>query len=194
MTDDPRIWRAKREQIDTCGNVHMILDTSGSMAHQVENLRRFGYATMKAIDSVEDVSVSVSTLPIDGEIKLLKLPLEHAECVGSRFDAIRTEGGTPLAPSIKAVHGLITTADVENRLLLIFTDGAPASPGEVQDTVEGLQQQGVACCGVILGEAHNCLEEMMPCERVDALSALPAAASRLVAEALRRKIALRRVS
>jgi hypothetical protein len=115
--------------------------------------------------------------------------------VAGRFAEIRTYGGTPMFESIEAVEGLLRSSEAGNRLLVIFTDGMPACPDSVEEKLGALaREDDIHACAVILGDGHNQLEDMVPCERIRSLEELPDVLTRAVAELMRRKVAARRAA
>ena len=179
--DDPRIWKKPAEQVDTSGHVHVLLDTSGSMGPLMWQLAEAGLATIRAVQAVDELSASASTLPIGGSCWVVKAPHEDSMAVASRFRSMKATGGTPIHIGIQEAKPLILGGEVANRVLIIFTDGQPNCARSVQDATQELRQQGVVAGAVILGEHENQLEDFLPSRRLDSLENLPAVVTDLVA-------------
>jgi cobaltochelatase CobT len=186
--DDDRIWKKRVEQIDATGHVHVLLDTSGSMKPHLWMLESAGLATARAIESVDELTCSVSTLPLRDGIRILKAVSENTSTVAQRFSALSAEGGTPMTHAINVIQPLLFQGDTSNRILVIFTDGAPDDHASMKQVIDRLESSGVVSGCIILGNQQNPIEKMMSTQRLKSLSDLPLAVTNLVAELVRKRI------
>lgn len=179
--DDSRIWVAPGRAINTDAHVHMILDTSGSMGHEIENLRRFSLSTARAIESVAGVTLSVVSLTRPGGIPVVKHKEEKVTAVASRFRDLVARGGTPITETVEYSKAMVLNESKPLRIVVIFTDGDPNNARSLQSLAEDMTAQGIQFCGVILGKAPNQLEDMMPCSRIESLAQLPQVVADVIA-------------
>jgi Mg-chelatase subunit ChlD len=179
--DDSRIWVAPGRAINTDAHVHMILDTSGSMGDEIENLRRFSLSTARAIESVANTSLSVVSLTRPGGTPVVKHKEEKVSAVASRFRDLCAGGGTPITETLACTKSMVLNEQKPLRIVVIFTDGDPNNAHSLRSLVEDMTCEGIRFSGVILGRAINQLDDIMPCSRIDSLAQLPIVVSDLIA-------------
>ena len=170
--DATRVWRMRRlgdmdvfrkrapvHGIDSA--VSILLDTSASMADDIEVAARVTYALALAFQRVSGVQTSIDVFPGEAspaeELLRFKQPIATAR---SRIESARASGGTPTGRALAYRLQRILEVRCEKRFIFVITDGEP-NLGDVPVLKEALElaaEQNVEVIGIGIGD-KACVED-----------------------------------
>ncbi len=135
--------------------IHILLDTSGSMAGKMQVAMQSCYALTSALSQIKGINVGVSTFPakvikkrdthdrITGVYPLLK----HGEKLHENFSMTANEG-TPLAESLLWLLSTLIAQKESRKIVLLITDGEPDDRDSANIAIDYAKRLGVEVYGI----------------------------------------------
>ena len=189
-TGTPNVFIRKdfREAPNTA--IHLLLDTSGSMATgALELANAVCYAVGKALQCIPGVNLGITAFPggrVNGNKTTVAPVLRHGEKLSTQFPSM-AYGLTPLAEALWWVMQQMYALREERKIILIITDGDPDSVSAALKALGQARKLGIECYG--LGIMHPEITALLPhtSRVIDRLPQLAPALFALLEGALRRK-------
>lgn len=145
-TGSPKLFRREVPHIATNTAVHILLDTSGSMADVIELACGATFATAKALEQTSGVNVGVTGFPADDDKDVYPI-VRHGDRVTSNINVV-ADGSTPLAEALWWVMQQLCLQREPRKVLLVITDGGPDSKVAAQVAIKQAERSGVEIFGI----------------------------------------------
>jgi len=147
VTDE--LWQ-RTEKVDSGDRaVGIALDMSGSLGSSEGDAKAAVGALALAAKSVDDAIVAVAFPQGRRESALLTGPYERWDW--NHLNACHPSGGTPMQPALEDLDRLMRPLSGRDKIMFVITDGRPANPERVADTVDALRLHGTAVVGFGFG-------------------------------------------
>lgn len=170
-----RMWRLKRlgdvavfrKPIARCGidiSVQILLDTSGSMSHDLQCASNVTIALAEAMARTSGAKCALSVFPASGAYTQEILGFGGQVALARReIRRIRACGGTPMGEAMAEVIPRLGRERSLRKLLLVITDGSPGNSAKVRDQVSVADSMGIEVVGIGIGEGlGSVLRNLIP--------------------------------
>lgn len=122
---NPRLFRSDAPIPAVNTALHLLVDTSGSMAGQpIRRARQACFAIAHALKAVPGINLGVTTFPAQGETYSVTPVLEHGRPCHANFK-FETTGSTPLTEALLWATQELCRQPEPRKILLLLSDGAP---------------------------------------------------------------------
>jgi hypothetical protein len=122
----------------TALEVVLLLDISGSMAQDVDDLAEATWAIRQAVDDVEG---TITVLTYDTRQYVLAAPGERPD---DRMFVPAAMGGTDPTSAIGEAWQILAGSEARNKLLIIMTDGSWSYSQRPEELIDAMRRYGVA--------------------------------------------------
>ena len=151
LVGNPSLFLQYTEKLQLKAAVHILLDTSSSMAREPVRLAcNAAYALAAALHSLPGISVGASVFPAESGADISRSSvapiLRHGERLHSHF-AVNASGGTPLAESLWWLLPVMAHQKEDRKIVLVITDGG-VDVGAVQLALEAFRKNRIAVYGI----------------------------------------------
>lgn len=128
FVDNPKIFRSNSPVPAVNTALHLLVDTSGSMAGQpIRRARQASFAIAHALKAVPGINLGVTTFPAQGETYSVSPVLEHGKPFHRNF-MFETTGSTPLTEALLWATQELCKQPEPRKILIVLTDGSPDNP------------------------------------------------------------------
>jgi len=173
---DSRVFLKLGEKTAINTAVHILLDSSGSMAGaQLKLASQACYAVASALERIKGINVAVSTFPAGATNEGFTVAplIEHGERVHANLD-IQAEGCTPLAQALWWLMQCMVLLQEKRKIILILSDGEPDSIPAAQQVLKttrdvgfevyavGIQSTAIVTLLPTSSKTINTLDELAP--------------------------------
>lgn len=125
---NPRLFRSDAPIPAVNTALHLLVDTSGSMAGQpIRRARQACFAIAHALKAVPGINLGVTTFPAQGETYSVTPVLEHGRPCHANFK-FETTGSTPLTEALLWATQELCKQPEPRKILIVLTDGSPDNP------------------------------------------------------------------
>lgn len=125
---NPKIFRSNSPVPAVNTALHLLVDTSGSMAGQpIRRARQACFAIASALKGVPGINLGVTTFPAQGETYSVTPVLEHGRPCHANFK-FETTGSTPLTEALLWATQELCRQPEPRKILIVLTDGSPDNP------------------------------------------------------------------
>lgn len=144
---NPRVFSKEDSVKGRRTAVHILLDTSGSMANdRIRLARQACFAVAKALSSIKGINPAVTAFPdvrTGGVYPLLK----HGNRLTDR-SLVEADGGTPLAPALWWVSQTLYPMPEQRKIILVITDGVPDNRQAALEAINRIGKLGMEVYGI----------------------------------------------
>ena len=128
FVDNPKVFRNNSPIPAVNTALHLLVDTSGSMAGQpIRRARQACFAIAHALKAVPGINLGVTTFPAQGETYSVTPVLEHGRPCHANFK-FETTGSTPLTEALLWATQELCKQPEPRKILVVVTDGSPDNP------------------------------------------------------------------
>ena len=129
FVDNPKIFRSNSPVPAVNTALHLLVDTSGSMAGQpIRRARQACFAIASALKGVPGINLGVTTFPAQGETYSVTPVLEHGKPFRDAGFMFETTGSTPLTEALLWATQELCQQPEPRKILIVLTDGSPDNP------------------------------------------------------------------
>ena len=160
--NNPKVFLRQEEQAILNTAVHILVDSSGSMAGANINLAvQACYAVASALYGIKGVNVAVTAFPGIGGINAQTVSplLEHGQKLHTNM-RVAASGGTPTGEALWSVLQQMASLNEERKIILLLTDGDPNEYDIVKNALATAQSCGFEVYGIGIGVES--LSALMP--------------------------------
>lgn len=126
---NPRLFRSDAPIPAVNTALHLLVDTSGSMAGQpIRRARQACFAIAHALKAVPGINLGVTTFPAQGETYSVTPVLEHGKPFRDAGFMFETTGSTPLTEALLWATQELCRQPEPRKILIVLTDGSPDNP------------------------------------------------------------------
>jgi len=177
-----RVFTRKIVEEDQSVALSLLIDRSSSTSGDCyKHITASSLGLTLALDTFPEVETTICHFPAAdlsrGHV-VTKSADQHVNACLSNWP--QPSGGTPLAEAYQSVALNLLASDKERRMILVVTDGRPASVDEVFRARDFVRLLGIEIYGIVVGEVNYPLGLFDQSEVIASSNELPAAMSRLV--------------
>lgn len=147
--------------------VVVLLDVSGSMSNDVNELAEAAWAMRQAVD---DLDGTITVFTWSNNHRVMSTPDQRPD---GRMFVPRADGGTVPTGALNEAYRLLAGSGATHRLVVVLTDGAWSSTEGPEAVIGAMNQAGVTTVCALLGDIHGDFHGCRFGRRLKALADLP---------------------
>ena len=146
---DTRVFKSSSERKAVNTAVHVLLDRSGSMGHQIATACAAVYATAVALEGISGVNLETAAFPVsqDG----VKTLTRFGERICIDAYEMGVDGSTPMAEALWHVAYRLVAQKQPRKIALVITDGDPDHRAATVDVIARMEAVGIETIGIGIG-------------------------------------------